>query len=167
MFSHPLIAAAWVGLSLFSAAAPVPQSLRSDARIVEQVDAPIQVTAYRAEYAKRSNDAPEGIRHEVEYRNRSTQKIVAIQFGLVSFDLWNEFLARTAGLSTELISPRARERGAWSTPNDSAFAFHTAVVYVDRVRFESGEIWIADRDAIVTAMRAIQKDFDPANLNKK
>jgi hypothetical protein len=35
------------------------------------------------------------------------------------------------------------------------------------VRFESGEIWIADRDVIVTAMRAIQKDFDPANLNKK
>ena len=167
MFSHPLIAAAWVGLSLFGAAAPVPQSLRHDSRIVEQAEAPIQVTAYRAEYSKRSNDAPEGIRHEVEYRNRSNQKVVAIQFGLMSFDLWNEFLARTAGISTEQVSPRARERGAWTTATDSAFAFHTAVVYVDRVRYESGEIWTADRDLIVAAMRAIQKDFDPANLNKK
>ena len=160
------MACGWLALSL-AGAAPVSQALRSDSKIVEQVEAPIVVTAYRAEYAKRTNDSPEGIRHEVEYRNRSSQKVVAIQFGLVSFDLWNEFLARTAGISTEAVSPRARERGAWSTATDAAFAFHTAVVYVDRVRFESGEIWTADLDVVIAAMRAIQKDFDPANLNKK
>ena len=77
-------------------------------------------------------------------RNRSSQRIVAIQFGLVSFDLWNEFLAKTAGLSTEVVAPKARERGSWSTVSEVAFSFNTAVVYVERVRFESGEIWAAN-----------------------
>lgn len=167
MTSHAWIVAGWSFLSVMAPVPLPPQSLRSDSKIVEQNESPVLVTAYRAEYAKRTNASPEGIRHEVEYRNRSSQKIVAIQFGLVSFDLWNEFLARTAGLSTEVISPRARERGGWSTPTDAAFAFHTAVVYVDRVRFESGDIWTADADLVIAAMRAIQKDFDPANLLKR
>jgi hypothetical protein len=167
MISHAWIAAGWSVLAVVAPLSPALQGLRPDNKIVEQAESPILVTAYRAEYAKRTNESPESIRHDVEYRNRSNQKVVAIQFGLVSFDLWNEFLARTAGLSTEAVAPRGRERGGWSTPTDAAFAFHTAVVYVDRVRFESGEIWSADPDLVVAAMRTIQKDFDPANLNKK
>ena len=86
---------------------------------------------------------------------------------MVSFDLWNEFLAKTAGLSTEVVAPKARERGSWSTVSEVAFSFNTAVVYVERVRFESGEIWAADLDPVISVMRTIQKNFDPANLTKK
>ena len=50
------------------------QGLRPESKLVEQNDAPILVTGYRAEYVKRTNDSPESIRHEVEYRNRSSQK---------------------------------------------------------------------------------------------
>ncbi len=139
--------------------------LRSASRVVEQPDAPVQITASASEYQKRTNNSAEGVRHEIEFRSRSTQKIVAIQFGLMSFDVWNEFLARTAGLTTEEVGPKARKRWAWLTPTDEAIAFLTAVVYVDRVRFESGEIWMADKEQVLAAMRAIQKDFDPANLS--
>jgi len=161
------IAASAATMVLAGPASPGLQSLRPDNKIVEQKDAPIQVTSYRTDYQKRTNDSLEGIRHELEYRNRSGKKIVAIQFGLMSFDLWNEFLARTAGLSTEEISPKGKDKGAWVTPTDSSFAFHTAVVYVERVRFESGEIWNEDPELVLTAMRAVQKDFDPTNLTRK
>ena len=166
--TYPIwIAASAATLVLAGPSSPVVQSLRPDNKIVEQKDAPIQVTLFRTDYQKRTNDSPEGIRHEIEYRNRSGKKIVAVQFGLVSFDLWNEFLARTAGLSTEELTAKGRDKGAWLTPTDSSFAFHTAVIYVERVRFESGEIWNEDRELVLTAMRAIQKDFDPANLTPK
>jgi len=161
------IAASAATLVLGGPASPALQSLRPDNKIVEQKDAPVQVTSYRTDFQKRTNDSPEGIRHEIEYRNRSGKKIVAIQFGLMTFDLWNEFLARTAGLSTEEISSKGKDKGAWVTPTDSSFAFHTAVVYIERVRFESGEIWNEDRELILTAMRAIEKNFDPSNLAKK
>ena len=167
MFSVFSIGAGWSGLVVAAWLAVPMQGLRPESKIVEQNDAPIVVTAYRAEYTRRTNDTPESIRHEVEYRNRSSQKVVAIQFGLVSFDLWNEFLAKTAGLSTEVVAPKARERGGWSTVTETAFAFNTAVVYVERVRFDSGEIWSADLDPVLSAMRTIQKNFDSANLSKK
>jgi hypothetical protein len=158
-------AAAVCAILLLAAPAAPAAQFRPQSRIVEQPDAPVHVTASSTEYQRRTNDSPEGVRHQLEYSNRSTQKIVAIQFGLISFDIWNEFLARTAGLATEDVGPRARKRGVWLTPTDAAIGFLTAVVYVDRVRFESGEIWIADKEQVLTAMRAIQKDFDPANLN--
>lgn len=156
------------GTLILLAPAALPRQIpRPDSKIVEQADAPVLVTAYRTEYQKRTADTSEGIRHFVEYRNRSARKVVAVQFGLVVFDIWNEFLDRTAGLSTEPVAPRARENGTWLTPNTSAFAFHTGVVYVDRIRYDTGEIWLADADIVLGAMRAIQKDFDPANLAKK
>ena len=167
MFSVSSIVVAWSGLVMSAWLAAQAQGLRPESKLVEQSDAPVLVTGYRAEYVKRTSDSPESIRHEIEYRNRSSQRIVAIQFGLVSFDLWNEFLAKTAGLSTEVVAPKARERGSWSTLSEVAFSFNTAVVYVERVRFESGEIWAADLDPVIAVMRTIQKNFDPANLTRK
>ena len=151
-------------IALLAGAASPEAQLRTSSRIVEQPDAPVQIVASSSEYQKRTNEGPEGIRHELEFRSQATQKIVAVQFGLISFDIWNEYLARLAGLATEELNPKARKRGVWLTATDQAVGFLTAVVYVDRVRFESGEIWIADRDQILTAMRAIQKNFDPENL---
>ena len=143
------------------------QSRKTEMRIVEQATAPVLITAYRAEYQKRTDEAPEGLRHEVEYRNRSEQRIVAVQFGLVTFDVWDEFLDNTAALAAEGLGPRGRDRNTWLTATAAGVAFHTGVVYVERVRFESGEIWKADGDAVLAAMRAIQKDFASDQLIRK
>jgi hypothetical protein len=155
----------------FWSAAGVPvapvQAGKAGAKIVEQTESPVLVTGYRAEYQKGTATAMPGVRHDVEYRNRSGQRVVAIQFGLVTFDVWDEFLGRTAALTVQPLGVRSRDRGIWTTPSEAAFAYRTAVVYVERVRFESGEIWTADRETILGALRVIQKDFDEANLAKK
>jgi hypothetical protein len=127
----------------------------------------VLVTSYRVEYQKRTDEAAEGLRHDVEYRNRGEGRIVAIQFGFVSFDVWNEFLSKTPALAGAGLSARGRDRNTWFTSTDAGVAFHTGVVYVDRVRFESGEIWTADLDAVVNAMRAVQKDFSAEHLARK
>jgi len=149
-----------------SPAAPL-QAGKAGAKIVEQTESPVLVTGYRAEYQKGNSTSMPGVRHDVEYRNRSGQRVVAVQFGLVTFDVWDEFLARTAGLAVQPLGARSRDRGIWTTVTEAAFAYRTAVVYVERVRFESGEIWNADRETILGALRVIQKDFDETNLAKK
>ena len=143
------------------------QALKPDHRIVEQTDAPVLVTAYRTEFLKRTSEAPEGLRHDIEYRSRTDQRIVAVQFGLVTFDVWNEFLERTPALASDALAARGRERSSWFTATTSGGAFYTGVVYVERVRFANGEIWTADLETVVAAMRAIQKDFAADQLSKK
>ena len=143
------------------------QTLKPEHRIVEQADAPVQVTSYRTEYLKRTAESQEGLRHDLDYRSRTDQRIVAIQFGLVGFDVWNEFLDRNAALASDPLDARGRERNSWFTPTSSGVAFFTGVVYVERVRFANGEIWTADLEAVLTAMRAVQKDFPADELTKK
>jgi hypothetical protein len=152
---------------LFAPAHASAQALKAEHRVVDQPDAPVQVTAYRTEILKRTAEAPEGMRHDLDYRSRGEQRIVAIQFGLVSFDVWNEFLARHAALASDALDPAERKRGSWFTETSSGIAFLTGVVYVERVRLADGTIWTANLDAVVAAMRAIQKDFTVEQLAAK
>ena len=154
-------------LSVLSLSSSDSQGLKPDHKIVEQADAPILVTAYRTEFLKRTNEASEGLRHDIDYRSRAGQRIVAVQFGLVSFDVWNEFLERHAALASEAIDANGREKSSWFTPTSAGGAFYTGVVYVERVRFANGEIWTADLPAVATVMQAIQKDFTTEQLTKK
>lgn len=165
--TRPAIAAVLAACFFSPLPAATPQARRSDSRIVEQPDAPVLITAYRGEYQKRTSEAPDGLRHDLEYRSRTDQRIVAVQFGLVAFDIWNEFMDKTAALVGDGLAPQSRDRGTWYSATSAGVAFHTGVTYVERVRFESGEIWTANLDPVIAAMRAIQKDFDPANLKKK
>lgn len=143
------------------------QALRADHRIVDQPDAPVLVTSYRTELLKQTVEAPAGLRHDLEFRNRGEQRVVAVQLGLVAFDVWNEFLERHAALSTDGLDAGGRKRGSWFTATDSGIAFLTGVVYVERVRFADGQIWAANLDTVVTAMRAIQQDFTAEQLTTK
>ena len=153
-------------LALFAGHASA-QALRPEHRVVDQPDAPVQVTAYRTEFLKRTAEAPEGLRHDLEYRSRSDQRIVAVQFGFVSFDVWNEFLERHAALGSDALDANERKRNSWFTATASGVAFLTGVVYVERVRYANGEIWTANLDSIVIAMQSVQKDFSADQLTRK
>jgi hypothetical protein len=154
-------------LALLVPTAAGAQALRPDHRIVDQPDAPVQVTAYRTELLKRTAEAPAGLRHDLEFRNRGEQPVVAVQFALAAFDVWNEFLERHAALATDGMNPADRKRSSWFTATDSGIAFLTGVVYVERVRFANGEIWTANLETVLAAMRAIQKDFTADQLTQK
>jgi hypothetical protein len=147
------------------------QRLKPESRIVSQADAPVNIISYNARYDSGSSSGllatRAGIQHNLTYQNVSTKNIVAIQFGLVAFDVWNEFLDRTAGFAWANLAPQKSGSGGWTASRYADFSFQTGVAYVSRVRFESGEIWAADLDMILNELKKIQKDFDAANLNKK
>lgn len=143
------------------------QSLEPQSVYTEQPDAPVEVTFYTARYRDRSPDRPEGIHHQAGYQNRTDRQIVAVQLGFVSFSVFNEFVDHTKGVAVSDIEPGEEGTGLWVAQFGRAdFAFHTGVVYVDRVRFENGEIWVADRGPILDQLRQVQADFDAAVLDE-
>lgn len=152
------------------AAAPPTQLLAAPSPvgvIIGQPNSPIEITQYKAIYQRRSNYTTEGIAHDLQYRNRGNQKVVAIRFGLVSFSVFNQFLGKTGGVSMEELIPGQAEKGSWVAMHYAGFSFLTGLSYVDLVRLEDGTIWQADEAAILDEIRKIEKDFDAKLLREK
>ncbi len=61
----------------------------SETKIIEQPNAPIKIVAFSAIYeGSRASYVERGIHYEVNYENTSSRNVVAIEFGLVAFDIW-------------------------------------------------------------------------------
>jgi hypothetical protein len=157
-----------VCMFLLHSAVVSAQRVAPETKIISQPNSPIKISSYSATYeSTESRYTDRGIHHEVEYENSSQKNIVAIEFGLVAFDIWNEFLDRTGGITMTPLRVGSKTKGEWVASRYADFSFHTGVAYVSKVRFEDGEIWQADMSAILLEMRKIQKDFDASKLKKK
>ena len=142
------------------------QSLETRTIYTSQPDAPVEVSFYTARYRERSPERPEGIHHQAGYMNRTGSSNRGCATGIRSFSVFNEFIDRTYGVDISDVKPGEEGGGLWVerfAPAD--FSFLTGVVFVDRVRFENGDIWVADREAVVSQLREVQQDFDEAVLD--
>ena len=85
----------------------------------------------------------------------------AVQFGLLAFNIFNEFQDRLGGFTIEDISVGRTESGAWvATSALAEAAFYTGVAYVDKVRFEDGEVWSADYDEVLRQLQEIEQNLN-------
>jgi hypothetical protein len=167
MKRYLIIGAVVVATALTVGTTRIRADVKTVARIVAQPGAPITITSYAASYGSRSQYSQEGISHYLVFQNNTAKEVVAAQFGLVSFDVFNQFLDRTNGLSTDAIAAGKTQKGGWVASAYGAFAFMSGVAYVNRVRFADGEIWTADMGTIVDELQKIEKDFDASILKKK
>ena len=134
-------------------------------KIIIQSNSPLEITSYSAKYQKgRGSYSRDGIRHRAEYRNKSGRRVVAVQIGFVSFNVFNEFLDRMHGVSITEINPNQLEKGTWNATALADFSFLTGVAYISKVRFENGEIWRADLEYITEELRKIEEEFDISML---
>ena len=136
-------------------------------RILVQEGAPIVISAYSAMYQRRGSYSREGIRHVLAYRNVTKRKIVALQFGLLAFDIFNEFQDRLGGYTIQDVGPGATADGAWVASARAESAFYTGVAYLSKVRFEDGEVWSADLDDITKQVQEIEAGFSVASLQSR
>jgi hypothetical protein len=127
--------------------------------VVQQSNCPIRISSYRAFYKPET-----GLRHTIKYENRSGQKIVAIRFGMLSFDLFHKFLGKTTGTNVQDMGSGKSEEGYWTTDSGHAAAFYVGIAWVDSLRLEDGTIWNANEADILSEARREDKDFDPALL---
>ncbi len=99
-----------IGFSLFAAllmtmtSALVAEILPRNI-VVQQSNSPIRIVSYKAAYKPET-----GLRHVIQYQNRSGQKIVAIRFGMLSFDLFHKFLGKTTGTNVQDMESRQVRR---------------------------------------------------------
>lgn len=162
MSKQTVIVVAVLVLLSISVFAITPKSI-----VVKQPNSPVSIDSYSGKY--KSGDTygkGKGIQHKVSYSNASNRTIVAIRLGFVSFDIWNEKLDKTGGITIEKIPPGKTDKGTWVTRSYGSFTFLTGVAYVDRVRFEDGEIWKSDPDLIVEEIQNIQEDFEASQLEE-
>jgi hypothetical protein len=143
-------------------AAPPPNAI-----IIAQPNSPVEIIGYTARYQRRGTYTTEGIAHSLEYKSRGTQKVVAVRFALVSFDVFNRFLGKTGGISMDDVNPSKTQKGEWVSSPHADFSFLTGLAYVDLVRLDDGTIWQADESTVLDEVRKIEKDFDAKLLKEK
>ncbi len=142
-------------------------AISSVATIIKQTDVPITITKYNANYQEQSKYSISGILHKVSYKNNGKQRIEAVEFGLVSFDIWNEFLNTTGGISMEANDPGDIESGSWLAHAYGDFAFLSGFAYVKKIRYADGTIWKVNLEEIRKELAKIQTDFDIRSLEPK
>lgn len=136
--------------------------------IIEQGNAPLQITAFDAKYQSRSSVAgEEGIRYSVVFVNKSVNPVVAFRIGLVAFNVFDEFLNRTNGIGISVVEPGREGRGTWISDPYADFSFLTGVAYVSAVRLSDDTMWEADMDFVISELQKIQIDFDATKLTSE
>ena len=156
-----------IALSLISGGSTIYAAPQPKAIVIGQPNSPVEIIGYTARFQRRSTYTTEGIEHSVEYKSRGTQKVVAIRFGLVSFDVFNRFLGKTGGISMDDLIPAKTQKSEWVSSPYADFSFLTGLAYVDLVRLEDGTIWQADEATVLDEIRKIEKDFDAKLLKEK
>ncbi len=157
----------FITILAFLLAATQVYAIEPVAKIIAQKGSPIEITSFSAAYQPDGTYQREGIRYEVKYKNIGDKEIVAVQMGLVGFDIWNEFMDRTGGIAIENIKPGASEEGTWVASAYAEFSFLTGFAYISKVRFSNGQIWEANLESIANEMRKIEKGFDVEKLKGK
>ena len=156
-----------VASQLFIQSSAVADPPPADHRILAQEGAPVVISTYAAMYQPRGSTSREGIRHILRYRNVSKRKNVALQFGLLAFDIFNEFQDRLGGYTLQDVEPGAETHGTWLANARAESAFYTGVAYLSKVRFEDGEVWSADLDNIANQVQDIEVGFSVESLHSR
>jgi len=131
-----------VVLSFLMVAGPVQAA---DNKVMEQPTSPIQISEFVSDFGGRDN---ESVQFEARYENVSNRTVIAIKFGFIAYDLFNESLGGVAGIdiNRDGLEVGEDDSGLWSTrARGVARAHETGIAYVQKVRFSDGELWIADR----------------------
>lgn len=132
--------------------------------IVEQPDAPIVISEYNAEFKEGGSYTTEGIHHEIKFTNKTGLNVVAIQFGFVSFNVFNKYLDSMSGITMESIEMTESSDGTWIQSTVSDFSFYTGVTYLSKVRYSNDDIWEANLDLVSDRLEDIESDFDASVL---
>lgn len=136
-------------------------------KIISQPDCPIEIKKYKAIYLPYFDSSPECIMHSITYTNLSDKKIVAVKFGIASFDAFNCLLDKFSAISIENITLNKETTSEWQQNTCSPWMFKTlgtGVVYLDALRFEDNQFWYSDSEQILHEMRKIEKSLTKDDL---
>ncbi len=152
----------FIGALVIALALIVPARADLDTRsiVIDQPGSPINIVSYESGLARGSRislrgEPPVAIQHQLRYGNARNETIVAVQFGFVSFNVFDEYLSHYAGLAISDLAPATEHEYRWVFEGTADFSFLTGAVFVRKVRFESGEIWEANLEEVAAILETI------------
>ncbi len=134
------------------------KELPGQPNILGQNGSPVKITKYRIWYQTLMGNVDHGVNHKLAFENVSGRKIMAIRFGLYSFNIFKELQYRLGGEDTRGIEIGETSIGRWASTGTKRGEFHTGIAFVSKIRFENGEIWELNVGEVVDQIRKFTKD---------
>ncbi|PLX93626.1 MAG: hypothetical protein C0621_07030 [Desulfuromonas sp.] len=143
-------------------------SLAATAVVIEQPERPLQIHLYENEYDE--TDGKQFVVHEVKYQNTSDQEILAIRFGLLELNPFDDLIGAFYGYITEETDAGDKESTEFLNENAKAPFFEdrgTGLLWVDAIRFADGSFWRADRTTVLSELQKQLPSLEAADLDEK
>ena len=131
--------------------------IKEVAHLIQQAGCPVEIRRYTVK--RKTRDAVtdgivgaritgNGVAHGVELVNPASRVVVATRFVFITYDVWDDFLhvAHTDYI-WKLYKNEKRKTG-WTRWQREEFPAHTGIAFIDRVRFEDGKVWKANRPLV-------------------
>ncbi|NQS97022.1 MAG: hypothetical protein HQ591_01065 [candidate division Zixibacteria bacterium] len=136
--------------------------------IVSQRSSPIRIEKYETDFKVLEAKSCGAVVHQIRYKNLSKAEIVeAVQFGIISYDVFNGFQNRAGAISTEELMPGMSKKGTWYNDYDESFMFGYGYVFVVKVKYADGRIWEFNRDDVAENILKTFPYFNPAAMTDK
>ena len=106
-------------------------AIETQTDILSQSGCPVRIIAYTAVYKNDvSTSGKDGAYHTVQYINGAKMPIVAIEFGMVSFSVWDEFMCYNTGLEVGQLAsaPPIKRAGSVIRPTPERFMARSSLL---------------------------------------
>jgi hypothetical protein len=127
--------------------------------ILEQPGAPVSVRKYDPEQMSFSPDIGDQVHHEVRVRNDSERVITAIKIGVLTYNVFNEFMVSAEEIFVVDLLPGKRKSHYLRTYHEDSSPFLTGLTYIAKVRFQNGGIWEANEAGLDAGIQAFEAEL--------
>jgi len=128
-------------------------------KVLEQPDAPVSVRRYEPEQMSFGPEIGDQVHHEVRVRNDSDRVVVAVKIGVLTYDIFNEFMESAEGIFVVDLHPGKRKTHYMRTYHEDSSHFLTGLTYIAKVRFQDGEIWEANGAGLDAGIQAFEAEL--------
>jgi len=134
--------------------------------VVPEAASPIVISRCAVEYLPPGDVPRERVTYAAAYANSGVKKVVAVEIAFLSFDVWNQFMGADLFLQRDTLISDGRRQDSWGKVVERWDGLFATYAYVARVRYEDGQMWSANREAIVAEVQKQYKGFTAAVLQR-
>lgn len=125
-------------------------------KVLPQDGSPVTVVAYDAEFWGTGSGMGDGVNHDLRFRNDSERGVVAVKFGFLCYDVFNDFQDEAEEIVIRDLSPGDTTRYSFRSFPPAPASFYTGFIYVRKVRFLDGEVWEVTPEELNAMIQAFE-----------
>ena len=142
------------------------ESLSAQAKlnILPQRTSPVKIEKYETQFKTPPEYKYGAVVHKIAFKNITRQLVEAVQFRIISYDVFEGFQNQIALVCTEPLMPGMPLRGEWYNDYEEAFMFGQGILYVEKIKYSDGQIWHADQENILFSVKDAHVDLKQLSL---